>query len=56
MLYAIKPGFISKSDRVAELTIQIFSKLSNIYDWFVSEEGKGAVTLMLGMKRHPHLI
>ena len=31
MLYAIKPGFISKNDKVAELTIQIFSKLSNIY-------------------------
>jgi hypothetical protein len=37
MLYAIKPGFISKNQKVAQLTIQIFSKIGNIYEWFTSE-------------------
>jgi len=30
-LYALKPGFISKNERVAELTIELFGKLGNIY-------------------------
>ena len=54
-LYAIKPGFISKEVKVSELTLKLFSQLGNIYDWFVSDSGKGATTLLLGIKRHPHL-
>jgi len=44
---------ISKSEKVASLTIQIFKELKNIYGWFISETGRGSSTLMLGVKRHP---
>lgn len=30
-LYAVKPGFISKDEKVAELTIELFLKMGNIY-------------------------
>ena len=36
-LYALKPGFISKSQKVAELTLQLFGKLGSVYEWFISE-------------------
>ena len=29
-LYAIKPGFISKNQQVAELSLELFSKLGNL--------------------------
>jgi hypothetical protein len=54
-LYAIKPGMISKSQRVAEMTIEIFTAMKDIYGWFVSDNGRGSNTLMLGIKRHPQL-
>lgn len=54
-LYAIKPGFISRDQRVAELALELFGKLNNIYEWFVSEESKCAGTFLLGIKRHPAL-
>lgn len=38
------------------MTIEIFLKLGNIYGWFVSDIGKGATTLFLGIKRHPKLL
>ena len=41
---------------MAELTIELFSKIGNFYHWFVSEAGKGSTTLFLGIKRHPHLL
>jgi hypothetical protein len=31
-------------------------KVGNVYEWFVSETGKGSVTLFLGIKRHPQLL
>lgn len=55
-LYAIKPGFISKDEKIAELTIELFLKMGNVYEWFVSEAGKGSTTLFLGIKRHPHFM
>ena len=55
MLYAVKPGFISKNQKVAELTLELFSKLDRIYQWFVSEESKCTGTFLLGIKRHPIL-
>ena len=55
-LYAVKPGFISKNEKVAELTIELFLKVGNIHEWFISEAGKGSTTLFLGIKRHPHLL
>lgn len=54
-LYALKPGFISKNQKVAELTLELFGQLGDIYQWFVGEEGKCAGTLLLGLKRHPSL-
>lgn len=54
-LYAIKPGMISKNIKVAELTIDIFFNIKNMYSWFVSENGKCSTTLFLGIKRHPTL-
>lgn len=54
-LYALKPGFISKHQQVAELTLELFAQLGDIYKWFVGEEGKCAGTLLLGVKRHPPL-
>lgn len=54
-LYALKPGFISKSQKVAELTLELFGRLGGIYGWFVGEEGRCAGTLLLGLKRHPAL-
>lgn len=55
LLYAIKPGMISKNQKVAELTTDIFLKLSKIYEWFISDSGRGATTLFLGIKRHPRI-
>ena len=53
-LYAVKPGFISKSPEVAQLTITLFKNLKkNVYEWFVGES-RGASTMLLGIKRHPH--
>ena len=46
---------ISKNEKVAELTIDIFSNIKNTYSWFISDNGRGNATLFLGMKRHPHL-
>lgn len=54
-LYAIKPGMISKNQKVAELSIDIFNSMKNVYDWFISETGRGSTTLFLGIKRHPSL-
>lgn len=54
-LYAIKPGFISKNEKVAELTIELFSKFDRTYHWFVSEDSKCTGTFLLGIKRHPPL-
>jgi hypothetical protein len=54
-LYAIKPGFISKNQKVAELTLELFGKLDNVYGWFVSEDSKVTGTYLLGTKRHPVL-
>lgn len=54
-LYALKPGFISKNQKVAELALELFGQLGNIYQWFVGEEGKCVGTLLLGLKRHPSL-
>jgi|JI9StandDraft_2_1071091.scaffolds.fasta_scaffold158127_1 hypothetical protein len=55
LLYAVKPGLISKSFKVAELAIELFKGLSKTYDWFISETGRGAATVCLGVKRHPQL-
>lgn len=55
LLYAVKPGLISKSAKVAELTLELFKGISKIYDWFISETGRGAATFCLGVKRHPQL-
>ena len=41
LLYAIKPGLISKDQRVAELAIQVFGTVSNVYFWLVSETSRG---------------
>ena len=30
--------------------------MGKIYDWFISDAGKGSTTLFLGIKRHPHLL
>ncbi len=30
--------------------------MGNVYEWFVSEAGKGSTTLFLGIKRHPHFL
>jgi hypothetical protein len=38
------------------MTIELFLKLGKIYDWFVSDAGKGSTTLFLGIKRHPHFL
>lgn len=38
------------------MTIELFLKLGNIYEWFISDAGKGGTTLFLGIKRHPHLL
>ena len=54
-LYAIKTGFISKNQKVAELTLEVFGKLNQVYDWFVGEDSKCAGTFLLGTKRHPIL-
>ena len=55
LLYAIKPGFISKSSDVARLTINVFKKLKkNVYEWLIGES-RGSTTLLLGFKRHPYL-
>ena len=54
-LYALKPGFISKNEKVAELAIELFGKLGKIYEWFVGEDSKCATTLLLGLKRHADL-
>lgn len=54
-LLALKPGFISKSEQVSELTIELFGKLGNIYGWFISEDSKCSSTLLLGLKRHQNL-
>jgi hypothetical protein len=51
-LYALKPGFISKNQKVAELTIELFGHLGNIYSWLVSEDSKSTGTMLLGLKRH----
>ena len=53
--YALKPGFISKNEKVAELTIELFGKFGNIYSWFISEDSKCAGTCLLGIKRHINL-
>lgn len=55
LLYAVKPGLISKSPKVAELSIELFRSIQKIYGWFVSETGRGAATVCLGVKRHPQL-
>lgn len=55
LLYAMKPGLISKSDKVAELAIELFSGIVKIYSWFISDTGRGASTVCLGIKRHPQL-
>jgi hypothetical protein len=54
-LYAIKPGFISKNERVAQLAIEVFKEIKNTYAWFVSDTGRGSTTLILGIKRHPQI-
>lgn len=54
-LYAIKPGFISKNERVAQLAIEVFKEIRNCYTWFISDAGRGSTTLVLGIKRHPQL-
>lgn len=54
-LYALKPGFISKNEKVAELAIELFGKLGKIYEWFAGEDSKCATTLLLGLKRHSEL-
>lgn len=55
-LFAIKPGFISKNQQVTEITLQIFNKIGNIYDWLVSDATRGSTTILLGVKRHPVLV
>lgn len=55
LLYAVKPGLISKSVKVAELSLDLFRGLPLIYSWFISENGRGSSTLALGVKRHPYL-
>ena len=55
LLYAVKPGLISKSVKVAELSLQLFKGLPRIYEWFISDTGRGSSTLGLGVKRHPYL-
>lgn len=52
-LYAIKPGFISKDPNVSLLTIELFSKVGDIYHWLISDVTRGSTTLLLGVKRHP---
>lgn len=54
-LYAIKPGFMSKSDRVAELTLELFGTLENSYSWFVSIDSKCINSFLLGYTRHINL-
>jgi hypothetical protein len=55
LLYAVKPGLISKSVKVAELSLDLFQGLPRVYDWFVGDTGRGSATLALGIKRHPYL-
>jgi hypothetical protein len=52
-LFAIKPGFASNNQQVAQTTINIFNKLDHLYHWFISDVNKGATTFMLGIKKHP---
>ena len=40
---------------MAELAIQVFALVSNVYFWLVSETSRGANTLLLGVRRHPQL-
>jgi hypothetical protein len=55
-LYALKWGLASQSQEVAGLAIKLIAAMENIYDWLVSDTGKGAATLLLGLKRHPGLV
>lgn len=55
-LYAVKPGFLSKSEEVAKMTISLFRKIESLYSWFINEDVSGSKTLFLGMRRHPTLI
>jgi hypothetical protein len=50
----VKPGLISKSEKVVGLAIDLFGKLGNIYSWFTGE-GMCSTTFFLGVKRHPSL-
>lgn len=52
-LYALKPGLVSKSPEVVQLTIDLFKEFE-IYEWFIGES-KCLLTLLLGVKRHPDL-
>lgn len=36
LLYAVKPGLISKSVKVAQLSLELFKKLPLMYNWFIS--------------------
>ena len=54
-LYAVKPGLICKEEAVAKLAINLFSQLPHLYEWFTNDKGRGANTLLLGIKRHPKL-
>jgi len=52
-LYALKPGFISKDEKCAKSTIDLFKNFGQeIYNWFISKESKCNQTLLLGLKRH----
>ena len=55
LLYAVKPGLISKSVKVAELSLELFQGLPKVYEWFISDTGRGSSTLGLGVKRHPYM-
>jgi hypothetical protein len=52
-LYTIKPGFVSLNQQIVQSTINIFSKIDDLYNWFISDTGKGAVTLLQGIRKHP---
>jgi hypothetical protein len=52
-LLTIKPGFVSHNQQVVQITINIFTKIDNLYNWFINDVGKGSTTFMLGIKKHP---
>ena len=53
-LYALKPGFVSKSEEVVSLTLKVFSQVAVQYEWFVGES-KCLQTVLMGIRRHPEL-